>query len=291
MWILPHVYGAFLPDGIFAALGIRGQPDLAPSEPCIMDVNSTTNQAQFIPGECGRTAVKNDIMFWGFLFTDLIVNVLMTWFGVPCWSIMCRPFTHGAPRFAQCGCNFEPFTTMDDGLPCFRPRKQQWELVLEDTNARLKSMEKMLVAETRLRSSLRNRFKARLAKLEGGGKAVATNATRARTDSVVTAKVQRRIKAEMDSLDAQGPNGIGMRSSICIRAWVTQDNIPQAETLLHDIAKAQEESAGFKGMVVSTPSTFWKIFFDVSRVCFLLLPFFLQPLRKISQNPECSRKF
>ena len=59
------------------------------------------NTASFTPGECGSPRIENNIFFWGFLITDCIVNVLMTWFGVPLWSILCRPFTHGLPRFAQ----------------------------------------------------------------------------------------------------------------------------------------------------------------------------------------------
>ena len=160
-----HIYGPFMPanGNPFAKLGVKGQEQLKAPKPC--NVRVVNGNISFIPGECGEPAIENNIFFWGFLFTDLIVNVLMTWCGVPLWSIFCRPFTHGLPRFAQCGCNFEPFTSMDDGLPCFRPRKQQWEVLMEDTNARLKSMERLLSAEAHIRRSMRNRFKARLQNL------------------------------------------------------------------------------------------------------------------------------
>ena len=238
----------------FAKLGVKGQEQLKAPKPC--NVRVVNGNISFIPGECGEPAIENNIFFWGFLFTDLIVNVLMTWCGVPLWSIFCRPFTHGLPRFAQCGCNFEPFTSMDDGLPCFRPRKQQWEVLMEDTNARLKSMERLLSAEAHIRRSMRNRFKARLAKLEGS-KSVNTASTRRRTDAVVTSEVARRVNAEADALGKENKGGLVNKSSVCIRTWVVQENFHLAEHLLHDIARAMhEESDGFKGMVVVTPGTY-----------------------------------
>jgi len=222
-----------------------GQPDLAAPIPCVV-VNNT-----FIPGECGSPRVQNNIFFWGFLLTDCIVNCLMVWFGVPFWSLLCRPFTHGLPRFAQCGCNFEPFTTLDDGLPCCRPRKKPWEVLLEETNARLEQMELQLLQESRFRSSLRNRFRTRLARLEGK-KINLSQLSQKRSDSVVSAEVTRRINAEMKGLNSSSSN---TDPSICIETWVIQDNFSQANNLLHDIAQAMKnESPGFKGMMVVTPS-------------------------------------
>lgn len=247
MIVLPHIYGTFLPEAItrlaFPTVGDIGQRDLAQPTPCIVVNNS------FIPGECGSPRVENNVMFWGFLITDCIMNVFMLWVGVPFFSILCRPFTHGFPRFAQCGLNCEPFTTLDDGFPCCRPRKKPWEIVLEDTNARLQQMEIQLMQEARLRSSLRNRFRTRLTRLEGKKPNIRT-LTAQRSDAVMAAEVHRRVNAEMTGLN----NAKNPKPSVYIETWVVQDNFAQANSLLHDIARAMhDESSGFKGMVVVTP--------------------------------------
>ena len=62
----------------------------------------------------------------------------------------------------------------------------------------------------------------------------------------------RRINAEMKGLNSSSSN---TDPSICIETWVIQENFSQANNLLHDIAQAMKnESPGFKGMMVVTPS-------------------------------------
>ena len=253
--LLGYIYGPFLPDrhNPFAFLGVKGQDEWQAPTDCVMKI--INNTASFTPGECGSPRIENNIFFWGFLFTNFIVNAFMVWFAVPLWSIVCRPFTHCMPKFAQCGCNFEPFTTMDDGLPCFRPRKQQWEYLLEESNNRLKNMEKLLAAEAHLRRSIHNRFKTRLSKLEGS-KGINASSTRMQTDSIQS-KVRKRVNAEIDAFQKKGGDGLDSDSLVCIRTWVQQDNFGPADNMLHDTAYAMHVgAAGFKGMVVITPGTF-----------------------------------
>jgi antibiotic biosynthesis monooxygenase (ABM) superfamily enzyme len=199
-------------------------------------------------------------MFWGFLLTVFVVNAIVIWVSVPIWNWILRPFTHGIRRFSECGLNFEPFTCLDDGFPCFRPHPPGWEAAMSANEDAIEDASKRLVKAVRTQNAVRHRLMARIDALEdeifkkgsdgtstGASKTTVdkiSEAARKRVDSVATTAVNLRIKKEVKGMQkAIEDNVSGGEASMYICTCVEPSKQMQAEELLHDIAKAAYDHA------------------------------------------------
>ena len=216
---------------------------------------------------CGAPPHKINVMFWGFLLTVFVINALVIWIVVPVWNWILRPFTHGIRRFSECGLDFEPFTCLDEGFPCFRPHPAGWEPAVSANERAIEEASKRLVKAVRTQNAVRHRLMARIEALEQGMSKNGSDGTptgasksaidkvgeaaRKRVDSQATAAVNIRIKKEVKGLQKAIEDSVsGGEASMYICTCVEPSKQMQAEELLHDIAKAAyDHSKGFLGIL------------------------------------------
>lgn len=273
--VVSHFYKPFLPD-VYG-----GQMESTPGSPCVLDVSVSLTQAQVAAATsgttqslnqslsfdppCGAKPTKHNVMFWGFLLTVFIVNFIVVYIVVPIFNMMCRPFTHGFPKFAQLGLNVEPFTTLDEGLPCFRPHPRAWEGRVSEAEQRLDQTERRMQRLMRAQIDVRHRHSSRLQRLEraadsgisasdvelGGAKGTGDEERRVRVDTEIREDVAKRIDLEAQAINAAAGDGLSY-----VIAWTEEPM--RAEELLHDISRRAANFTGYKGIIVIAPSGWTK---------------------------------